>query len=441
MLKSISIVFFLFLLSPFAGRNTAFAQTEICKWQFNRSGAVSITYDDGYITQFKNAMPVMDRLHLPGTFFIVTGALPGSAYHAKFVGRPVKEIINETKTTPTNKENFFERASAVRFLGYKGTLDYFFRAGQQYENGKIQKAYQIIDTAYQKVRAGELKPGIDTSMEAAATALNSWKEFKEYGKRGHELACHSISHPFFAILDEANMHYELEKSKEDILNHLGAAYTFSAEIPFGTEDPRVMKYAVQSKLFPAYRNIMPDTFVHEINRGYKEAPGNSQKEYVQWQRGPLSKTPMTLMKSWVDTVTNHDNIWLVLVFHGVDSIGWEPINHTELDTYFTYIKDREDKLWVATFGDVTKYIRERMETKVDAVEKADKITVSLKNSLDKSQYNLLLTLKTYILPAWTTVTIKQGSQTHQGKILQDNKGKYVMYQALPNSVPVLLSGE
>jgi len=36
------------------------------------------------------------------------------------------------------------------------------------------------------------------------------------------------------------MLYELEKSKEDIISHMGAEFTFSAECPFGTEDERVM---------------------------------------------------------------------------------------------------------------------------------------------------------------------------------------------------------
>lgn len=435
-----SVTFFLSII--FLGfHDESFGQTEICKWQFGKSGAISITYDDGSINQFKEAMPVMNKLNFPGTFFIVTGKLADSRYPANFVGRPVKEIINETKNEITNKHNFFERASAVRFLGYKGTLDYFFKAGQLYEDGKLPEAYRLIDSAYAKVRAGVLAPGVDVSDEAAATAQNSWAAFKEYASHGHEFACHSISHPFFAILDEANMQYELEKSKEDILNHLGVEHTFSAEIPFGTEDPRVMKYALQSKLFQALRNIMPDSFLHEINRGYKEAPGISKKEYVQWQRGPLSKTPMSLMKSWVDTLSEHDNIWLVLVFHGVDNIGWEPLKHEDLATYFQYMKDKEDKLWVATFKDVTKYMRERMHAKVKSVKGDNKITVSLNHSLDQTVYNLPLTLKTYVLPGWNNeVTVKQGDQKKQVQILKDDKGRFVLFQAVPNTNPVELSG-
>jgi hypothetical protein len=180
--------------------------------------------------------------------------------------------------------------------------------------------------------------------------------------------------------------------------------------------------------------------LHEINRGYKEAPGISKKEYVQWQRGPLSKTPMSLMKSWVDTLLEHDNIWLVLVFHGVDNVGWEPLKHEDLATYFQYMKDKEDKLWVATFGDVTKYMRERMHAKVKSVKGNNKITISLSHSLDPTIYNLPLTLKTYVLPNWNKeVTIKQGDQKKQVTILKDDKGKYVLFQAIPNTHALELS--
>ena len=69
---------------------------------------------------------------------------------------------------------------------------------------------------------------------------------------------------------------------------------------------------------------------------------------------------MALMKSWVDTVASRDNMWLVLVFHGVDGIGWEPKTGAELGEYFGYIRSLGDEVWVATFRDAAKYMRERM---------------------------------------------------------------------------------
>jgi hypothetical protein len=72
---------------------------------------------------------------------------------------------------------------------------------------------------------------------------------------------------------------------------------------------------------------MPDPFVEDLDRASSADPTLSKKEYVRWQRGVLTKTPMELIKSWVDTASTHNNVWLVFVSHGVDGVGWNP-KHT-----------------------------------------------------------------------------------------------------------------
>lgn len=427
----------LFLNFSCSEQDQHFGETEITKWQYGKPGAISLTYDDGSVNQFREALPIMNRLGLPATFYIVTGELAGSKYPAKFIGRPVEEIIQETKEIPTNQENFFERASAVGFLGYEGTLKFHFQAGTLFEQGKVNEAYEVIDDAYAQVRAGKFKPGKDVSNEAAESAESSWEDFRKYAAQGHEFGSHTISHPRLAVLDEANLLYELEKSKEDILHQLGPEYIFSAECPFGTEDERVMEYAYE--IFPALRNRMPHPYLEELNRGNKTAPGSYDKEYVQWQRGALSDTPMEEMKSWVDTLLVHDNVWLTLVFHGVDSIGWQAIPHEKLATYFEYMKEKEDRLWIATFADVTKYMRQRMNAKIEVEEQDENQIIFLGHSLDKEWYHTPLTLKTNILAEWDSVNIKQGENVQHVPVLDSEDGRYILYQVIPNTEPVTLS--
>ncbi|WP_162055410.1 polysaccharide deacetylase family protein [Pontibacter pamirensis] len=428
----------LFCISGCGQREELTGQTEITKWPEGKNAAVSLTYDDGNINQFTRALPIMNRLQFPATFFIMTGQIPGSQYQGKFIGRPVKEIIAETANTPTNKDNFFERASAAGYLGYIGTMEYHTRAGALVDAGKEDQAHAVMDELYRKVREGAFEPGLESKSEVAEAEGVTWENLRAYAAQGHEFASHTITHPRLAALDESNMLYELEKSREDILKQLGPEHTFSAEGPYGTENERVMEYAL--KLFPATRNRMPAPYLEEINRGSKSQPGASDKEYVQWQRGALTSTPLPLMKSWVDTVAAHQNQWLVLVFHGVDGVGWEALPSTLLDEYFQYIKEKEDKLWVATFGDVTKYIRERMNAKVEVSEKADKIRVNLSHSLDKEMYDLPLTLKTYVPSEWSTVSVSQGTKQQLARPENDANGAFVLYQALPNAQPVELSG-
>jgi peptidoglycan/xylan/chitin deacetylase (PgdA/CDA1 family) len=404
--------------------------TDITGWPDGKSGAASITYDDATVNQFRKALPVMNDLNLKATFFINTGAIEGSKYRGTFIGRPVEEIIKETAEISTNEENFYERSSAAAYLGLKGTLQYHLNAGSRIDAGNPEIAYEIIDELYQKVRRGEFPPLKEESYEVLDEVDASWDDLRIYASQGHEFASHMVTHPRLAALDEANIIYELEKSREELLTQLGDLHTFSAEVPFGTENERAMEYAF--KVYPALRNRMPEPFLTELNRGSLGQPGEAETEYVQWQRGATTRTPLPMMKSWIDTTLNHQNIWLVLVFHGVDGIGWEALTSELLKEYFEYMKSKEDDLWIATFGDVTKYMRERMNSVINTEIKGRKITIDITNNLDTTMYNIPLTIKTYIPLKWKEVTVQQGNTETTVQQMQDITGYYVQYQAIPN---------
>lgn len=428
----------IFLFNACTTNHRSLGDTEITRWQFGKKGAVSVTYDDGSINQFKVAVPIMNKLEIPGTFFIITGQIPGSQYMGQFIGRPVKEIIKETATIKTDKNNFFERSSAAGYLGLVGTLGYHTRAGAEIEAGSPEEAYKIMDELYEKVRENDFPFEKRGNNEMNKNGRVTWDEIRTYSKQGHEFASHTVTHPYLCALDEVNIHYELEKSREDILKELGQKYTFSAEVPYGSEDDRALKYA--SEVYPSLRNRMSENFVEDLIRSDNKNPGSSGKEYVKWQRGALTETPIDLMKAWIDTTAVHDNIWLVLVIHGVDGIGWEALPGELLDEYFHYIKSKDDDLWIATFGDVSKYIRERMNATFKSAVNSGTITVNLTHSLDKSMYDLPLTLKTYVSSKWKEVEVKQGSERKAIITLKDAGGRYVEYQANPNSGDIELKG-
>lgn len=408
------------------------AETTITEWQFGKKGALSITYDDASRHQFTRALPLMERLKLPATFFVITGPLTGSQFHGKFVGRPVADIISESATIPTDSTNFLERCSAAGYLGYEGTISYHTRAGGLYSSGRKRQAYHLMDSLYAKVRHGDFKPGYEPCPEYKEAIGSTWDELREDAAKGYEIASHSITHATMPGLDEANIRYELEKSKEEIRGHLGEKYTFSAEVPYGYEDERVMQIAYQ--IYPALRNRMPEPFLKEIDRASHAIPHPAGKDYVQWQRGPLHNTPLSLMESWVDTAANNKDTWLVLVFHGIDSLGWEWTPIPKLEAYFNYIVGKEDRLWVATFGDVTKYMREREHAKVNSALKDGRIRVTVSCSLDNPMYDLPLTLKTYVPAAWTNVML--GKEHVQ--VQHDSGGTFVLYQLKPNTQPAIL---
>ena len=413
-------------------------QTSVSKWQGNKKSAISITYDDGIITQFTVARPIMNKLNIPATYFILTGKIEG-AQQGKFIGRPQSDILKETATSKTNVDNFFERASLMAYTGISEADVYHAEAGSLFESGKVEEAYQIIDDAFEKLRNGSIKNTNEVVYHDNPQDTTSWNDLRSYAAEGHEMASHSITHPRMAVLDEANLLYELEQSQADIRKYLGEKYTFSAECPYGTEDERVMQNAFQ--VYLALRNRMPENWLEELNRSSDLDPVASKKEYVQWQRGPLSNTSMDLMKSWVDDCLSRDNIWLVLVFHGVDDFGWEPKTAEELEEYFSYIKEREDELWVATFADVTKYIRERKNLDIERKVQKDEIILTFSSDLDPQIYDIPLTLKTYIPGNWKRVQVMNEEREIVSvlDVGSDDLGQFIRYNLMPGSEEIVIS--
>jgi peptidoglycan/xylan/chitin deacetylase (PgdA/CDA1 family) len=406
--------------------------TTISKWQGDKKAAISITYDDGIINQFTVARPIMNELGFNATYYVITGKLDGAG-KGKFIGRPIQELIEESGKIKTDSTNFFERASGIAFSGVPNAVYYHTRAGSLFESGKIKEAYSFIDEGYQKLRTKEPVISDEIIFHDNAIDTSTWEDFRNYIKEGHEIASHTVTHPKLAVLDQPNLLYELEQSKADIERELGKASTFSAEGPYGTENERVMEYA--HKLYPALRNRMPENWLEEINRGSKIEPSTSKKEYVQWQRGPVNSVNMEKMKAWVDTCLAHDNVWLVLVFHGIDGVGWEPRTGEELKEYFGYMKAKESDLWVDTFGNVTKYLRERKATTVSQKNKSDEIEISLNSDLDAEVYNVPLTLKTYIPNDWQKVRSSTGVNLN---IQNDKKGHFIIHETSPSVKKITL---
>ncbi len=411
-------------------------RTEIAKWPGGRKACVCLTYDGGTINQFKVAVPLMDEAGLPATFFLVTGDIRGSKNRGRFVGRPVEEILHESASVPVDEANFFERSTALRFLPYEGARAAHVRAGDLYETGKPAEARREIEAAYARIRKGELKPlpGGDPFADPAIDA--SWDDLKKLAARGYEFATHTVTHPQPGILDDANLRYEFEKCREDILENLGPAHTFSCEWPHGSNNERVWRIA--SPLYPALRNRMPADWLEEISRWDSKDPTVSTKEYVQWQRGPKTKTSVETMKGWLDTCLTRDNVWLVLTFHGVDGIGYEPKTGAELREFFACIKRHGADVWPATFRDSVKYMRERMAAGVEGGAGEGVVRVTLRHTLDRDLYRFPLTLRTRIPDGWASVAVTQDGARSAAKVETDARGRWAVYDAIPNSGPVEL---
>ena len=418
-------------------------RTDITKWQDGKLAAVSLTYDDSTINQFRIAVPLMNERGLPATFFIITGEIPGSEFMPTFVGRPIMDIIRESATVPTNKANALERSSMLRYLGEVQRVPVVlekFRpnsAGALIEKGEFA-AFDAILAALRETGvtyAVGAKPHVpvrsqeDGRPPAAQPGGLTWDEMRRVAKQGHEIANHLVSHAHTPGLDEANILYEAMKADEDLRAQMGDRHTFSIESAYGIHDARVEKILVPR--FPLTRNWVTDAFMGGILRGDRRDPASMTQEYVQWQRGLITKTPAQEMNGWIDT-SLATGTWLVLVIHGIEGIGYEPVPTANLRAYLDYMKAREDRLWVATFADAAKYARERMASQVTTKQAGNAIEVTVRHALDAKRYDLQLTAKTTVPAEWSSVRVSQGRTTATIPVQREGGSSYVTYRITPN---------
>ena len=309
--------------------------------------------------------------------------------------------------------------------------------GEMVEQGRQGEAFLLVDKILRRLGESGKEYKVEPLAPAAAAGfVPTWERLRELAGQGHEIADHTVSHAYLPLLDTANILYEIEKCREDLLAHLGPRHTLSIECPYGIEDGRVL--ALVDPEFPFVRNGISDKFIKEILRGDPGEPASADREYVQWQRGPLADTPLNEMTGWIDTAIKN-NVWLLLVFHGVEGVGWEALPGERLKIYFNYIKARDARLWTATFQDAFKYVRERMNAKVESNVDADAISVSISHGLDPRIYDLPLTLRTAVPYAWKTVDLRQGAKKIILPVQKRGEAAFVLYRALPNADKIFIA--
>ena len=420
-------------------------KTEITKWPDGKLAAVAITYDDSTINQFRIALPLMNERGLVGTFFVITAQIPGSKNMPTFVGRPIMEILRESATVPTSASNVFERTSILRYLGEIQRNDIVLSARVQPANlAGVDDVLAKLRATGQTYAVGAIPSAPVRSEEAGRPPANgpgglSWDEMRKVASQGHEIANHAVSHARLPSLDEANILYEVDKANEELKKEMGDKHLFSIEAPYGIDDERVRKLLINR--FPLTRNWVSDSdgeFMDGIMRGDKRNPATSTKPYVEWERGPVTSTTVEEMTGWVDT-SMKTGAWLVLVIHGVEGVGYQPLPAANVKALFDDIKTRSDRVWVATYQDGAKYIRERMKALIKTVQAGQALEVTVTHPLDAKVYDVPLTARTTVPAEWIAAQVTQGRNTTKATVEKGAGGSYVQYHVNPNAGVVRLA--
>jgi len=205
------------LMEHVARQYNVVSLSRIVDWLEGRAGAperaVAITFDDGYRNVLTNAAPVLNRLGIPATLFVVTDYV----FHGRML--------------------WPDRVTAALALTSRPELTVPWSDGVQLFS--LQERAQRLDAMRRIVARCKAMPGtarvalVDRIVEslglAGADLFSAWDdlrpldpdEMKRLPDLGVEIGSHTCSHPIVTQLDTAAVKRELVESKRAIEACLG----------------------------------------------------------------------------------------------------------------------------------------------------------------------------------------------------------------------------
>ncbi len=143
--------------------------------------------------------------------------------------------------------------------------------------------------------------------------------------------------------------------------------------------------------------------------------------------------------------------WFISMTHSVINDSDDPTKPERYEAFYQFLAEKQAKneIWVTTFAEATKYLRERQNSEVKAETLGDNISVSITMAdmtgdglpLPASVFNVPLTVKVEVAAHWGAVSYDFDGETVYAKSFSDSGKRYVYIDALPNTETELSSVE
>jgi len=254
-----------------------------------------------------------------------------------------------------------------------------------------------------------------------------WAGLKKAASNGHEIGCHSVTHPYFNNLTDAQLTDETKNSQNAI----------NAQIPGNQCVTIAYPYCITGNL----TIVKQFFFAGRGCQGYIEGktPSNflNISSIIVGSQGSI-KTSKDF-NSKAESAAKSKG-WCVYLIHGIDNDGgYSPIPSDTLRKSLEYLKANENKFWVASFANVAGYIKERNCVSVsESSSKENSITVQVTDTLDNSIFKYPITIRRPLPDGWTSSGVTQNGKDLPAQIVEVDSTKYIMFDVVPDNGDILL---
>jgi len=266
------------------------------------------------------------------------------------------------------------------------------------------------------------------TMFVPSSWIKDWTGLQIAADQGHEIASHTVTHANLGNLTKAQQLPELKNSQEEINAHIKGHSCRTIAYPYCVpgNDSLCTSYYIAARHCQGYiEQKTPADFmkISSVTTGTMSSIQTVQNFNVKVEQADSLKG------------------WCVFLIHSIDNDGgYSPTQSAVLRSHLDYMKLHSDRFWVATFGDVVRYIRERNAVTIQEVSnKKTSITIQVSDKLDNLVYNYPVTVRRPLPKHWKSATITQNGQKVKTKISRKGKEKYIMFDIVPDTGEIIIS--
>jgi len=181
-----------------------------------------ITFDDGYKDVHKVAFPILRKLGVPATVFLIAGLVGENEVPWYDECKDYLRILAGTDQTDARAESLTTHLSSIQdILREPGPLE-----------GKVERATDFLKTVDDRSRLETmrlLRSQYQLTVSNTTTShLMNWEQARKMAAQGIAFGSHTVTHPILTKLNLTQVEQELGNSKKIIEENLGVPCHFFA---------------------------------------------------------------------------------------------------------------------------------------------------------------------------------------------------------------------
>ncbi len=266
--------------------------------------------------------------------------------------------------------------------------------------------------------------GFVGSFYPVAKEVDNWDVLSHYSSMGHEIGSHTYSHLALSSLTLDSLNFELQKSKELILQNVPRTDCCTMVYPYcdKPDTALVAQHYIAARICDERIETSTPANYYAIS------------SFIVGSESAKYKTAQSIINLFNDA--KQTNGWCVILVHEIeDGYGYSPLPTAAFDSTLQFLDKNQPDFWVDTFGNVVKYTKERDNASIKLIESTDEhIILSLTSPLDECIYNVPLSIRRPLPAEWTDIVVRQNSVDTDFCII-DN---YIYFNAIPNEGEIII---